>query len=101
MKIKIPISHRTAGIQYAIRDVVVPAQKLEQQGHNIIKLNIGDPLSHKGFSTPVHMINAYKEALQSQLNGYSPSYGIPELREAIASDEKEKENGGWACSLNE
>ena len=101
MKIKIPISHRTAGIQYAIRDVVVPAQKLEQQGHNIIKLNIGDPLSHKGFSTPLHMIEAYKKALQTQLNGYSPSYGIPDLREAIALDENQKENGGWACSLND
>tara|TARA_B100000029_G_scaffold206589_1_gene204333 strand:+ start:10125 stop:11333 length:1209 start_codon:yes stop_codon:yes gene_type:complete len=101
MKKKIPLSHRTAGIQYAIRDVVVPAQKLEQQGHKILNLNIGDPLSHKGFSTPLHMIEAYKKALQSQINGYSPSYGISELREAIAYDEKGKKNGGWNCSAND
>ena len=40
----IPASQRASQIEYAIRDVVVPAMQLESQGHEILKLNIGDPL---------------------------------------------------------
>jgi hypothetical protein len=36
-------SERASKIEYAIRDVVVPADKLETQGHHIIKLNLGGP----------------------------------------------------------
>ncbi len=36
----IPVSSRASTIEYAIRDVVVPATKLEAEGHEIIKLNI-------------------------------------------------------------
>ena len=38
------------------------------------------------------MVDAYVEALKSGKNGYSPSYGLPALREAIAEDEQRK---GW------
>ncbi len=41
---RLPVSPRAACIEYAIRDVVVPATALERQGHEILKLNIGDPL---------------------------------------------------------
>jgi aspartate/methionine/tyrosine aminotransferase len=41
------------------------------------------------------MIAAYKEALDSQDNGYGPSYGLSSLRRAIASTETKK---GWQCS---
>lgn len=88
----IPVSQRAASIEYAIRDVVVPATELERQGHEIIKLNIGDPLAYPGLPTPPHMVKAYTEALQIGQNGYSPSYGLPALREAIAADERRK---GW------
>ena len=101
MKNKIPVSHRAAGIEYAIRDVVVPARNLENQGCRIIKLNIGDPLAYEGFPTPPHMVHAYEKALREQKNGYSPSYGLPELREAIAFDEREKENSGWNCTADD
>ena len=37
---QIPVAQRAANIEYAIRDVVVPATILEQQGHEIIKLNM-------------------------------------------------------------
>ena len=36
----IPVSNRAVQIEYAIRDVVVPATELEKKGHKIIKLNI-------------------------------------------------------------
>lgn len=93
----IPASKRAASIEYAIRDVVVPATQLEAEGHEIIKLNIGDPLAYPGLPTPPHMVNAYIDALRSGRNGYSPSYGIPALREAIAEDERRK---GWPAQAN-
>ena len=91
----VDVSQRAAAIEYAIRDVVVPAIELEKQGHEIIRLNIGDPLAYEGLPTPDHMIDAYKHALDSQDNGYGPSYGIPSLRQAIAKAESHK---GWDCS---
>ncbi len=89
---QIPVAARASSIEYAIRDVVVPATALEQQGHKILKLNIGDPIAYPGLPTPTHMVDAYVKALQDGRNGYSPSYGLPELREAIAKDERRK---GW------
>ncbi len=94
---QIPVTKRASQIEYAIRDVVVPATALEAQGHEIIKLNIGDPLAYPGLPTPNHMIEAYHQALIDQNNGYSPAYGIPELRESIANNEQKKVNGGWDC----
>ncbi len=91
-KEQIPVAARASSIEYAIRDVVVPATALEQQGHDILKLNIGDPIAYPGLPTPKHMVDAYVKALQDGRNGYSPSYGLPELREAIAKDERRK---GW------
>ena len=88
-------SSRAAAIEYAIRDVVVPAMELEKRGHSIIRLNIGDPLAFQGLSTPEHMISAYKKALDSQENGYGPSYGLASLRKAISLSETQK---GWNCS---
>ena len=80
---QIPVTKRASQIEYAIRDVVVPATALEAQGHEIIKLNIGDPLAYPGLPTPNHMIEAYHQALIDQKNGYSPAYGIPELLSLI------------------
>ena len=55
----IPVSDRAASIEYAFRDVVVPATLLEQQGHEIIKLNIGDPIAYPGLPTPPHICLLY------------------------------------------
>lgn len=89
---QIPVAKRASSIEYAIRDVVVPATKLESEGHEILKLNIGDPIAYPGLPTPKHMVDAYVAALQNGNNGYSPSYGLPQLRAAIAQDERRK---GW------
>ena len=95
---QIPVAKRAASIEYAIRDVVVPATALEAQGHEIIKLNIGDPIAYPGLPTPKHMVDAYVNALQTGNNGYSPSYGLPELRAAIAQDERRK---GWPAKQDD
>ena len=92
VKKQIPVAKRASSIEYAIRDVVVPATKLESEGHKILKLNIGDPIAYPGLPTPKHMVDAYVKALQDGNNGYSPSYGLPQLRAAIAQDERRK---GW------
>ena len=95
---QIPVSNRASQIEYAIRDVVVPATALEAEGHDIIKLNIGDPLAYPGLPTPNHMVEAYQKAIIDQKNGYSSAYGIEELRSAIAENERSKINGGWNCA---
>ncbi len=95
MERQVEVSPRASKIEYAIRDVVVPAIELESKGHEIIRLNIGDPLAYEGLPTPPHMIAAFKDALDRQDNGYGPSYGISELRNAISKSELSK---GWNCS---
>ena len=92
---QIPVAPRASNIEYAIRDVVVPATKMKEQGHTILKLNIGDPIAYPGLPTPQHMVDAYAAALQDGHNGYSPSYGLPSLRAAIAKNEQRK---GWPAS---
>lgn len=92
---QVEVSIRASSIEYAIRDVVVPAIELEKQGHDIIRLNIGDPLAYDGLPTPIHMIDEYKNALDRQNNGYGPSYGLDELRKAISLSECSK---GWNCN---
>ena len=95
---QIPVANRAANIEYAIRDVVVPATELENQGYKILKLNIGDPIAYPGLPTPKHMVDAYANAIKDGRNGYSPSYGLPELRAAIAQDERRK---GWNSSQDD
>lgn len=95
---QIPVAPRASNIEYAIRDVVVPATKLELEGHTILKLNIGDPIAYPGLPTPDHMVEAYVQALRDGHNGYSPSYGIPSLRSALALDEQRK---GWAATAED
>jgi alanine-synthesizing transaminase len=94
----IPVSSRAARIEYAIRDVVIPATKLEQQGHKILKLNIGDPIAYPGLATPSHMVAAFQQSLSDGESGYSPSYGLPQLRHAISEDETRK---GWNCTVDD
>jgi aspartate/methionine/tyrosine aminotransferase len=83
----IPASQRALDIEYAIRDIVLPARKLEEQGHKIYKLNIGDPNAYD-FDTPEHIKNAYISAIKNAKNGYSASEGVPETLDAIVKKEK-------------
>jgi aspartate/methionine/tyrosine aminotransferase len=78
-------------IEYAIRDVVLPAMELERKGHKIMKLNIGDPNKYD-FDTPEFIKEGVREAMEMGLNGYSPSSGIPALVEAIVEDERSRGN---------
>jgi alanine-synthesizing transaminase len=70
---------------YAIRNIVVEAKKVEQAGMRVRYLNIGDP-NQFGFLTPPHLIEAVARAMRDGHNGYTPSPGIVEAREAVAAD---------------
>jgi len=87
----IEASHRSKGISYAIRDVVLPAKKLEKKGIEILHLNIGDPNKYD-FDTPQHIKDALYEAANEGYNGYSPSEGDVDLRDAIVEREKKRNN---------
>ncbi len=86
---RLKVSKKVAGVEYAIRDVVSAAKKLENQGRKIEYLNIGDPVQY-GFQPPENVKNAFIKAIQSGENYYAPSEGLPELREAIARKEHNK-----------
>jgi len=85
------VTERVRNLEYAIRDVVGYARELEKKGKDLIYLNIGDPLLFD-FDTPEHIKEALIQAVKEGFNGYSPSEGTLELREAIC--EKEKKIGG-------
>ena len=81
------VTQRVSTIEYAIRDIIEFAKKLEKKGKKITYLNIGDPVKFD-FDTPEHVKKALFEAVTSGDNWYSPSEGLPELREAICRKEK-------------
>jgi alanine-synthesizing transaminase len=83
---RIEIADRIKGVSYAIRDLVVYAEKLEAEGKKITYFNIGDPALY--FDTPDHLKEALFDAVNSGFNRYAPSEGLPELREAICYKEE-------------
>ena len=82
----IKAARRTLNFTYAIRNIVGEAKKLEAEGKKITYLNIGDPVPY-GFNTPPHLSEALARALRDGHNGYAPSPGIPEARDAVPNSE--------------
>lgn len=56
------------------------AAELEAQGHHVVKLSLGEP----DFGAPPAVRQAMREAMDGRPLPYTPSLGLPELREAIA-----------------
>ncbi|MGH9409121.1 MAG: aminotransferase class I/II-fold pyridoxal phosphate-dependent enzyme [Vicinamibacterales bacterium] len=81
----IPVARRISGFQYAIRNIVAEARKVEASGREVRYLNIGDPVIF-GFKTPPHLIEAVTRAMRDGHNGYAPSVGILPAREAVADE---------------
>jgi len=81
----VPVARRVSGFTYAIRNIVAEARKVEAAGRTVRYLNIGDPIPF-GFKTPPHLIEAVDRAMRDGQNGYTPSPGIAETREAVAHD---------------
>ena len=55
------------------------ASELEADGVDVVDLSVGEP----DFPTPENVVEAGKDALDAGHTGYTPSNGIPELKEAI------------------
>jgi aspartate aminotransferase len=61
-------------------EVLVKARALEAKGRDIVHLEVGEP----DFATPENIVEAAIRALRNGATKYTPSAGIPQLREAIA-----------------
>jgi aspartate aminotransferase len=64
------------------------ALELKRQGVDVVSMAAGEP----DFDTPEHIKAAARDALAAGKTKYTPSLGVPELREAIAAKFK-RENG--------
>src|SRR5713226_841649 len=63
-------------------EVLNRARALERQGKDIIHLEIGEP----DFDTPPNIVSSGIDALRAGWTHYSPSAGLPDLRQAIAEE---------------
>src|SRR3954471_17355733 len=81
----IPVAGRVSGFNYAIRNIVAEARKVEASGRQGRYLNIGDPIAF-GFRTPPHLVEAVQRAMRDGHNGYVPSAGILPARESVAGE---------------
>ncbi|MCD6537719.1 pyridoxal phosphate-dependent aminotransferase [Candidatus Bathyarchaeota archaeon] len=75
------ISERTRNLGTENAFVVLKeVNELVSQGNDIVNFCIGQP----DFDTPEHIKEAAIKAIREGKSGYTPSPGIPELREAVA-----------------
>jgi aspartate aminotransferase len=57
------------------------AQELRRLGHDVVNLSVGEP----NFPSPEAVKYAGISAIKTNFTKYTPEFGIPELREAVAS----------------
>ncbi|MEZ5380326.1 MAG: pyridoxal phosphate-dependent aminotransferase [Microthrixaceae bacterium] len=82
-------SNKLADVLYDIRGpVLVEAQRMEDEGHNILKLNIGNPAPF-GFPAPENIQQDMIHELP-HAQGYSDSKGILSARRAIVQHYEER-----------
>jgi aspartate/methionine/tyrosine aminotransferase len=60
--------------------ILARAKALEAQGRDVIHMEVGEP----GFPMPEPLLAAARRALAAVSLGYTPSAGLPALREAVA-----------------
>ncbi len=82
-------SCRLADVRYDIRGPLSRrARELESDGRDIVRLNIGNP-GLFGFETPTHIREAVAGHLP-QSEAYCTQQGLPQAREAIARQQRER-----------
>ena len=86
---EIAAARRLENVRYPIRDLTSVADEVIKQGHKILPLNIGDPISFD-FQTPSHLVEAVHKATKDGRNGYAPSPGVKEALDAIRSEAARK-----------
>src|SRR5688572_1153735 len=86
------LSERAAKVEGSATILMnMKAEELKRKGVNVISLAVGEP----DFPTPEHVKLSAKKAIDANFTKYTPSPGIPELREAIA--EKTKRENKVPC----
>ena len=84
-----PIAHRAASLSPSLTLVIdSKAKEMKAKGEDVVGFGAGEP----DFDTPQHIKDAAAAALAAGFTKYTPSSGIPELRQAIA-DKFQRENG--------
>src|SRR5579859_1461687 len=83
------ISQRAAGLSPSLTLAIdSKAKQMKAEGLDVVGFGAGEP----DFDTPQHIKDAAAKALAAGFTKYTPSSGIPELREAIAAKFK-NDNG--------
>lgn len=59
--------------------ITAKAKKLKQEGHDVLSLGAGEP----DFNTPRYILERAEEAMWDGKTKYTPTGGIPELKQAI------------------
>jgi len=76
------VSRRAEAIRpFVVMDVVARAKELAAAGHDVVRLEIGDP----DLPTPAMITRAAEAAMESGDTGYTQSAGLPDLRDAISA----------------
>lgn len=65
---------------FLVMDVLERAMEMAVEGEDVIHLEVGEP----DFDTPTNIVEAGVKALRAGKTHYTPSTGIPELRQAVA-----------------
>ncbi len=89
MKKVLKASKKSMAMDYAIREINVPAEEAAKAGKKIIGLNIGDP-NKWDFETPEYFKDALRKAVDETDNGYGDSQGNLDFRESIVRREHAK-----------
>ncbi|MET0067981.1 MAG: pyridoxal phosphate-dependent aminotransferase [Candidatus Thiodiazotropha sp.] len=71
---------------FYVMDLLGRARQMEADGRTVIHMEIGEP----DFATPEPVIGAGQAALAAGKTHYTPAAGLPELRQAIADDYRER-----------
>src|SRR5512143_3310032 len=83
------VSRRAAALSPSLTLAIdSKAKQMKAEGQDVVGFGAGEP----DFDTPQHIKDAAAKALASGFTKYTPSSGIPELRQAIA-DKFKRENG--------
>lgn len=83
------ISQRAASLSPSLTLAIdSKAKQMKAEGHDVVGFGAGEP----DFDTPPHIKDACAAALAAGFTKYTPSSGIPELRQAVA-DKFKRDNG--------
>lgn len=83
------ISHRSAALSPSLTLAIdAKAKQMKAEGLDVVGFGAGEP----DFETPQHIKDAAAAALAAGFTRYTPSSGIPELRQAVV-DKLKRDNG--------